>query len=284
MRENILRLLEADTDLPPYPEILRRLELYLMNPNTSLSEVVSIIETDSVLAGRLLKISNSVFYAAGRSKINSLKLAVGRIGLQSVRELVYSITIPKIFESSKNIGRHSFWRHSLVVAIFSRELARSLGKNTSVQDRAYLTGLFHDTGIIVFSNLIPRKYGLFIEKNKDFPRSLYTMEEEEFGITHAEIGALYIQKQWEIDPLIAEVIKYQPLAPEDSSEIGVFVKMLNLANAVCDEQGITNGLGVHPESADEKLWEYFEISDDQKAEILCNVEKALEEAETLLFA
>ncbi|MBC8278623.1 MAG: HDOD domain-containing protein [FCB group bacterium] len=284
MRENILRLLDADTDLPPYPEILHRLELYLLNPDASMSEVVTIIESDSILAGRLLKIANSVFYAAGRSKINSLQLAVGRMGLQSVRELVYSITIPRIFESSETIGHHSFWRHSLVAAIFSRELARSLGQPASVQDRAYLTGLFHDTGIIVFSKLIPRKFKLFVEKNRNDPRSLFKLEEEEFGITHAEIGALYIQKQWEIDPLIADVIKYQPQVPEDNAEIGLFVRMLNLANVVCDELGITNGLGDHPETIDEKLWEYFGISEEQIDEIMSEVEKALEEAETLLFA
>ena len=284
MRENILKLLDEKSDLPPFPEILHRLEVYLLNPNTPLPEIVKILETDAVLVGKLLKIANSVFYAGGRMKITSLQLGVGRLGLNSVREVVYSLTLPNLFKPSKLIDHRSFWRHSLVVAIFNRELAKSFNYPQNVQDIAYLTGLFHDTGLIVLTQLIPRKFELFLEKLDTSKETLEELEQEEFGITHAEIGALYIQKQWELDPMIVDIINNPPIPSERDEEVEKFVKMLKFANGISNSHGITNGIGSNPEIFNIAGWDELELPAGYADSLMKQVETALAEAETLLFA
>jgi len=90
---SVLQLLQLNNDLPPMPDIVQQIDIKIKNPETSLVDVAKMIETEPVLTGRILKLANSVKYSGGRSACKSLAMAVGRLGLKTVRELVYSFAL-----------------------------------------------------------------------------------------------------------------------------------------------------------------------------------------------
>ena len=72
---------------------------------------------------------------------------------------------------------------------------------------AYLCGLMHDTGILVFDHLIPDGYSEFLGTIKSSDITLAENEAETFGITHAELGARFIEKWWPVSPGLVEAIR-----------------------------------------------------------------------------
>ncbi|MBT5549826.1 MAG: HDOD domain-containing protein, partial [Nitrospina sp.] len=62
MREKLLALIEEKGDLPPLPEILMNLERKVNDPDCDVLEISAIIETEPVLSGRVIRLSNSVLF------------------------------------------------------------------------------------------------------------------------------------------------------------------------------------------------------------------------------
>ena len=62
MKEKLLALVEEKGDLPPLPEILINLERKVNDPDCDILEISAIIETEPVLAGRLIRLANSVLF------------------------------------------------------------------------------------------------------------------------------------------------------------------------------------------------------------------------------
>ena len=59
MREELLKSIEQDGLLPPFPEIIRQLREMIEDPTTGMNEVAQVIQSDPVLTGRLIRLSNS---------------------------------------------------------------------------------------------------------------------------------------------------------------------------------------------------------------------------------
>ena len=84
---------------------------------------------------------------------------------------------------------------------------------------AYLCGLMHDTGILVFDHLIPDEYSEFLGTIKSSDITLAENEAETFGITHAELGALFIEKWWPVSPGLVEAIRSRATRSENGARM-----------------------------------------------------------------
>ena len=65
MRDELTSLIETKGDLPPIPEVLIKLEKRVNDPDRDIIEISAIIETEPVLSGRLIQLSNSVLFGGG---------------------------------------------------------------------------------------------------------------------------------------------------------------------------------------------------------------------------
>ena len=166
MREKLIALIEEKGDLPPLPDILINLENRVNDPDCDILEISGIIETEPVLSGRLIQLSNSVLFGGGREKTEDLNDAVMRLGIKMVLDMAYSLKLPGLFNKPKSFNQLSFWTHSLGVAYLTRSLAYIVDVPKDEIEFAYLCGLMHDVGILVFDHLIPDEYGLFLEEIK----------------------------------------------------------------------------------------------------------------------
>jgi len=282
MREKILERLEEKRDLPALPDIVLRLQEMIRDPRSNARSIAKIIEVDPVLAGKVLKLSNSAYYSRSTTPIKTLPVAVTKIGFNMLLKLVYSLKLMTLFTDSTLLDCTGFWRHSLAVAIFTQSLSRRVRSARMIQDFAYLSGLMHDIGIMVFGHLIPVEYGEFLGKVSEKEEPLYRQEQDTFGIDHAELGALFIEKWWEVDEHVVRAVRYHHFPFSGAESDRRCEQMVHVANGICNNQDITNGVNVHQEIFRDGAWEELGLSLSEVEEILEDVHAALEQANELM--
>jgi len=149
-KESMVETLLACLNAPDYrPPTLPSVALDLMNlsqkSDVEIDEVVSLIEKDSLIAGRILKLVQSPVYS-GVTPLSSLRDALMRLGLNTLRDLVMEMAMNlKVFRSADYADTMELLkRHSSATA----HLCKVVSKYTPVEgDFAFLAGLLHDVGI-----------------------------------------------------------------------------------------------------------------------------------------
>lgn len=135
-------------ELPSQPDLGIRISKAIDNPDTSIDEVVSIIQLDPALTARLIQVSNSPLYI-GLDKIQNANMAVTRLGLNTTRNLVTGFLLKNLFQSKSKIlqrAMNQVWAQSSRVAAISSILAKVTPRLDS--GRALLAGLVHQIGAI----------------------------------------------------------------------------------------------------------------------------------------
>lgn len=184
--------------LPTLPEVALKVREVVDDPNATAAQLADIIVTDAALSARLLKVANSALYR-GRVAIDSVQMAVSRLGLTMVRNLVTSLVMEQMFQAtttSLDKRLRQLWEHTTKVSAASQVLASKLpGIKT---DEAMLAGLIHAIGILpilmkadaggdlirdsrkldqLIDNLYP-KLGATILKNWEFSQELIDVAAE----------------------------------------------------------------------------------------------------------
>jgi HD-like signal output (HDOD) protein len=242
MREKLIALIEEKGDLPPLPDILINLENRVNDPDCDVLEISGIIETEPVLSGRLIRLSNSVLFGGGREDTEDLNDAVMRLGVKMVLDMAYSLKLPGLFNKPKGFNQLDFWTHSLGVAYLTRSLAYIVDISQEEIEFAYLCGLMHDVGILVFDHLIPDEYGEFLGNIKSSDLTLAENEAQTFGITHAELGARFIEKWWPVSPGLVQSIRVHHDSPGKSGNVKHIAHLLATANLLANQNEFGNGI------------------------------------------
>ena len=134
--------------LPTLPEVALKVRDVVDDPDATSAKLAEIIVTDPALSTRLLKVANSALYR-GRFAVDSVQMAVSRLGLTMVRNLVTSLVMEQMFQATSNRLEkrlHDLWEHSTEVAAISQVIA---SKQAGIKgDEAMLAGLIHDIGVL----------------------------------------------------------------------------------------------------------------------------------------
>jgi HD-like signal output (HDOD) protein len=134
--------------LPTLPEVAIKVRDAVEKENSTAKVVSDIIVTDAALSARLLQVANSPLYR-GRSQIDSVQMAVTRLGVRLVRSLVVSLIMQQIFQATNDLLDKKFrqvWEESVQIAALSRVLAGGLDHLD--KDQAMLGGLIHNIGAL----------------------------------------------------------------------------------------------------------------------------------------
>ena len=87
----------SEGDLPTMPAIASRVVQAIQNPDSSIDDIRGLIEQDSAIAARILKISNSSLYGFP-SEIQSLNHAISLLGTMTVRNLVLAASMKETYK------------------------------------------------------------------------------------------------------------------------------------------------------------------------------------------
>ncbi|MBX3305919.1 MAG: HDOD domain-containing protein [Nitrospira sp.] len=194
--------IEQVGDLPTLPHVVQRLATMIGSPTVSAEEIGTIIEKDQVLAAKVLRLANSPFYGFP-SRIGSVSHAVIVLGFNVVKGLTLCASALTIM---KDAGMDQLWRHSLGVAITANLLATKLEiKNP---EELFVSGLLHDIGKVVLYVKWPDVGNSIKDALKTCTdRSLFDVEQELTGLSHAEIGG-YLAGAWHLPVTLREPILY----------------------------------------------------------------------------
>jgi HD-like signal output (HDOD) protein len=133
--------------MPLLPEVAVR--VLRAGPNSSISaqQLAEIINADPALTMYVMRIAAS---AAKRpaSPVVSLSQAVAWLGLGEVANIAFTAALQgKMLDvKGQQHKARRLWRHSLASALWSRQLAHMLARETGV---CYLCGLLHNVGKVV---------------------------------------------------------------------------------------------------------------------------------------
>ena len=284
-RDEILKILSEKGDLPPLPEILLKLQNLINDPESEIEEIARLIETEPVLSGRLIKLSNSVLYGRVLEKTGDLSSTVMRLGVKMILDLSYTLQLTNMFNRFKSFDQYKFWMHSMAVACLTQTLSRKADLPQEERQESYVCGLMHDLGIVVFEHLIPDEYSQFVQSIGPEEASLETLELEKFGIAHPELGAKFISQYWPIPSVVVNAVEhhFDPLSLNGS---GLNVaELVGIANQIAINERITHGIGTPPEIplADE-IYEKLGLFPDELEDIIETTVEGLDSTELLMKA
>jgi HD-like signal output (HDOD) protein len=204
--ELICRTLGKLEELPAAPTLyLKLLEKLNQEPEVSVDEVVEIVEADVAISAKLLQLVNSAIFRTSR-EIATVKLAASYLGLNVIKDLVLSTEVFRAFEKSKPIPGFSVEE----LQIHGRLTAKIAGRmhlRDSTRDAAIVASLLHDIGKLVLAWKMPDRFARLLARAREQNQPLYQVEEELWGITHAEIGA-YLLGLWGLPVSVTEAIAY----------------------------------------------------------------------------
>ena len=187
--------------IQPFPAVVSQLLSAFQDPTADAKTFARIIETDAGLAARLLRMANSPIYGFS-NVIRTIDHAVTILGIVPLRNIALAFAGASVFsKSSDSDPRESLWDHSLGCATTARLLANSV--STVNDDEAFLAGIFHDVGKLLFYNAVPKQYASITDANSG--RALTEMEAEQFGLTHEEVGAK-LTSNWQLPESIRVVV------------------------------------------------------------------------------
>ena len=130
---------------PLLPVIAMQVMAFSHKRDADADALAEMLSKDPMLAGRVLQIAQSPVYS-GQSPIRSVRQAVVRLGLSTMRDVVMEVAMNmRIFRADGfSDALEQLRRHSITVAYLSRAVCRYASLESEL---AFLCGLLHDVGI-----------------------------------------------------------------------------------------------------------------------------------------
>ena len=188
-------------NLPTPSDNVMKAMLLLRNKDVHVDQLVAAIEKDQSLVAQILKMVNSSYYNL-RTSVNTVERAVSMLGLGNVRQIVYSALIMEFFSADEQVE----WNH----AYSSAMLMTSIVKDNDLQGSSSLplAMILHDIGKVVLRRFCPQKYKLVHMQAAKGGIPLFECEMDAIGVTHAEAGAILLEKWGTSEEIATPVLQH----------------------------------------------------------------------------
>lgn len=233
------KVVESIDNLPSFPAIVSKLMKVVNSADTSAEDAADLIEKDPGLTSKMIRLANSAFYGIPRS-ISSVSSAVVILGFNTIRSLVLSASVMKMFSGSQKqaIDKDRFWKHSIVCAMAAKTIVRHF-INIRMMDpeSAFCAGILHDIGKLIFNEYLTTDYLEVRNYAEKTGISLLDAETKLLGINHAEIGRILSDK-WSL-PLDLEYSLVYHHNPAGADNVVDLVATVHFANLLSHDVGAT---------------------------------------------
>lgn len=199
---------------------------------TCADDLAKVINVDSTITTHVMRIANTVFYL-NRQPIENVKEAIVRIGFVETKRITIVMTVMDVVNSKlRTLGfsRIGFWYYSLATAIIAVEIVNKTKFFSS--EEAFLGGLLHSFGIILWDEFFPEIFQNILEKTTSRRASFVDTELDTLQISQFDIVRELFQ-DWKIPSLVIEgVCRYSkiPQYNECKSEEDQFALIIYLAS------------------------------------------------------
>jgi len=202
----------------------------LQQENYSVEQVASLVKKDPALAANLIQVANSPLFRPA-CPIQEIEDAIVRLGRNSVVEIIYTAIGKGYFQDK--IGSGLVYRqHSVGCGGILKELSSRIFPELA--GGAFICGLFHDLGKLVFLHLGEELYktsldGTSMRRAGELARE----ERKNLGYDHAVLGGLLLESWIFCEPFPA-VITLHHRQPESFKPEPLYLRvaLLVLADAL----------------------------------------------------
>ncbi len=143
--------------LPALPAIALKVRKAVKDPLMDLVKLADVVSLDPAFTSYLVNLANSPIYR-GIDPIDSVQLALGRMGMESTRNSAMIFAIRSLFKTKNTLCKkllNLVWKQSCRVSALSYVIAKNLKSSDS--ERASIAGLLHNIGMIpVIIKLVER--------------------------------------------------------------------------------------------------------------------------------
>lgn len=195
--------------LPVFPASATEIMSECNDPRGDVKKIIQLIECEPAIGTQVLSLVNSPLYGATRPII-SIGQAVVLMGRKSISQMAIATAANAVFgegDPAMKSHRDKAFFQSLSCATLARLLASQTGPNSGAAsinaDEAFLCGVMHDVGKLVFFKLVPDIYCEILQR--DPSGQTIQCETERIGIGHAEVGR-NCGVRWGLPPSINSVI------------------------------------------------------------------------------
>jgi HD-like signal output (HDOD) protein/signal transduction histidine kinase len=214
--------------IPSIPHVLLQLIDACHKSDVSFEELSDLIQKDVGLSAKIIAVANSPAYAQWNDVRDFNRLLVV-LGVNTIKTIAITTAVHQFFSQfNVDTGRWigGFWRHSLGCAYAAKLLARLTGYQPV--DEAYLAGLLHQVGQLVFLKKEPDQYPELLQTAQT-DHELTRLERELFGFSGNEVGAQLI-REWDPDSMLGDAVLYQRESAEAVLDTPRLVRLINFAH------------------------------------------------------
>jgi len=247
---------KLSSKIPPLPVVLIELVTILKEPNADFLDFVKVIEKDPSLAIEILKVANTAMYNRTDKTIDSLRKAVGILGVTGVAKIASTIVMKEIMPQKpiyhKMFGQQ-IWQHCLYCASMCQILAPAHNEDMF---EAHFLGLIHDVGKILIFNCLCESFSSADVDSKPGGLAFKNlMSEMSVDISY------FIALEWQLPAIYVEALGQQRGKQESN-----LAKILFNANLLSEVYLLYQHNVTHEEqisdllnrmSLDEGLWQEF---------------------------
>ena len=233
-RQKILKDVLQSRNLPTLPVVASRLITLTSQEDTTLSEIAELISNDMALSAKILKVSNSSFYAFPQ-KISSINQAVSILGTNAVFSLALSFSFLSMGgDSNKTTFKFKeFWEKSLAGAVAARFILEQIpGAGT---EEIFTSALLRNIGKLILASTLPEPYDQVLNRLQEYDeKTEIELEEEIIGASHGDIGYA-VTRHWGFPQSLLLPIKYHDTPWEyigDDKEIARIINVVYMAKVL----------------------------------------------------
>ena len=255
---SVERRIEQVYELPPMPDLGRRILELQSDPNAGARELANIVQLDPSLAAQVIRYASSSYYGY-TGRITNIQEAISRVlGYDMVMNLAIGLAAGRSFciPEKGPLGLKSFWEHAIISAVLMQRLSAAMpeGMRPS-QAQCYLCGLLHDFGILLLGHLFPPEFQLLNKLAQANPKqSVAELESRLLGMGearemiamgHARIGA-WLMEAWQMPgPLRIALLEHHNT--EYMGEYELLVHLVQLSDFLLQHEGDMPDVSEFPE-------------------------------------
>jgi HD-like signal output (HDOD) protein len=141
----------------------------------------------------------------------------------------------------------------------------------------------HDIGIMVFNYLIPEEYAKFLKQIGGTESSLHVLEAQKFGISHPELGSVFIKKWWPVPEEVVTSVGMHYLTMSNQGKKYPILLTVIIANAIANANDMGNGISHSEEPINYSFLAQQGVSREVLDEIVEETRESLYLAKEVLY-
>lgn len=246
------------------PNVYSDIRNLIEQQDSSVQDFVKVIENDSMLKVRLMRIANSPYFGFPR-RAENLHQAISLFGFIQLHDLVLNSLSLRIFTSipQQIFSLKDFWKYSIECGIVARTIAQYA---QIIPLNPYFTfALVHEIGHVVMFFKTPELSLQALEESKQENVALIDKEQELFGFDYTEAGSAMMEL-WHLPERYQQITAYH-LNPQQADEHHrQALNIVHLSHNICQAA-----------SADEikSLIEELKVKDDELKKLPHNIEQII---------